>query len=110
MDTFEDVVGDLKAFVTRLEGTKTVQTAETEVKAIGSAALSYISANGLKDLYAIAMSALSGAATGTAPEAIAATVLSQGEAAGIAIAKGAEQVVIAQAQADLAATTLGAAS
>ena len=49
------------------------------------------------------MSVLTGAATGTSFAAIGASVVAQGEGAGISIAKGAESIVIAQAQADLVA-------
>ena len=80
-----------------------VKTVETDAEAIGSAALAYIKSNALSDLYAIAKSALLGAATGTPWATVAATVVSQGEAAGITIAKGAETIVLAQAQADLIA-------
>ena len=54
-------------------------------------------------MYALAKAALLGAATGTPWATIAATVVTQGEAAGIQIAKGAETIVLAQAQADLIA-------
>lgn len=81
-----------------------VKAVETDTVAIGSAALAYISTNGLKDLYTIALTALTNVATGTSYPAVLAEVVAQGEAAGITIAKGAESVVVAQAQADLIAT------
>lgn len=74
-----------------------------DAQAIGSATLSYIENNGLKDLYTIATSVLAGAVTGTPWATLAATVVSQGEAAGIAISKGAETIVLGMAQADLIA-------
>ena len=94
----ETQLANLKA-----EFTPEIKTVENDAKAIGAAALSYIETNGLKDLYTIAMSALTGAATGTPFTTILSTVVTQGEAAGITIAKGAEAVVVAQAQADLVA-------
>lgn len=97
------IVTYLKAELAKFEGNSTVETIETDAKAIGASALSYIKSNGLTDLYQIALAVLTGAATGTPWATIGATVVSQGEAAGISIAKGAESVVIAQAQADLVA-------
>jgi hypothetical protein len=108
-----EVIAKIEAF---FEEIKTdLQPVETEVvtdaKAIGTSALAYIKSNGLTELYSIAKSALLGLATGTPWATVAADVVSQGEAAGIAIAKGAETIVLAQAQADLiAAGTLVAPS
>lgn len=95
---FEGELAKLKAAIAPVE-----QTVVTDAEAIGKAALSYIESNGLKALYAIAVSALAGAVTGTPWATLSATVLSQGEAAGISIAKGAETIVLGQAQADLLA-------
>lgn len=97
------IVDELKAIIAKIEGNSEVQTAETEAEALGSSAWKYIKTNGLQDLVAIAKSALLGAATGTSYTAILATVVSEGEAAGISIAKGAEAIVVAGAQADLIA-------
>jgi hypothetical protein len=109
----EAVVADVKTELTEIktELTPEIKTAENDAKAIGSAALSYIQTNGLTDLYAIATSVLTSIASGTAWSTVLSTVVTQGEAAGITIAKGAESVVVAQAQADLiAAGTLAAPS
>lgn len=95
---FETFLADLKA-----KFSPEIKTAENDVKAIGASALSYIESNGLTDLYTIAMSVLTGAAAGTPYTTVLASVVTQGEAAGISIAKGAEAVVVAQAQADLIA-------
>lgn len=97
------VIAYLKAELAKFESNPTVETVENDVKAIGVSALNYIKSNGLTDLYNIALSALTGAATGTSFATVAATVVKQGEEAGITIAKGAESVVLAQAQADLVA-------
>lgn len=78
-----------------------VKAVEADAKAIGTATLNFIKTQGLQDLYQIALAALTGAATGTPWATVAATVVSQGEAAGMTIAKGAETIVLAQAQADL---------
>lgn len=75
----------------------------SDAEAIGDAAFNYIKTNGLADLYKIATAALLGAVTGTPWATIATSVVSQGEAAGITIAKGAESIVLASAQADLIA-------
>jgi phage host-nuclease inhibitor protein Gam len=99
------VIAELESVVAKIkaEFTPQIKTAENDLKAIGASALSYIESNGLTALYSIATAALSGAATGTPFTSILADVVTQGEAAGITIAKGAEAVVVAQAQADLVA-------
>lgn len=80
-----------------------IKIAENDAKAIGSSAVNYIKANGLSDLYQIATTVLTSIAAATPWTTVLSTVVSQGEAAGIAIAKGAEVVVVGQAQADLIA-------
>lgn len=102
-NVFEELVTDAEALVAKLKTNTVVATVETDLKAIGASAGNYIKNNGLTALYAIAMSVLTGAATGTPWATIGATVVTQGEAAGISIAKGAESIVLAQAQADLVA-------
>lgn len=97
------IINWLETELNKLKSNSIVETVETDAVAIGTSALAYIKTNGLTDLYQIAMSVLTGAATGTPWATIGATVVSQGEAAGISIAKGAESVVLAQAQADLIA-------
>jgi hypothetical protein len=97
------VITWMEAELAKLKASSEVQTVESDVESIGSSALTYIKTNGLTDLYQIAIAALAGAATGTPWATISATVVSQGEAAGISIAKGAETIVLAQAQADLIA-------
>lgn len=94
---------DISGLFTKAKESAVVQTVETDAVAIGTATLNYIKTNGLTDLYNIALALLAGAATGTPWATIGATVVSQGEAAGITIAKGAESIVLAMAQADLIA-------
>lgn len=103
MSFIKEIENDVTNLLAKIKSSPVVKTVETDVVAIGKSALSYIENNGLQDLYKIALAALTGAATGTSFVAIGATVLAQGEAAGITIAKGAEAVVLAQAQADLVA-------
>ncbi len=98
-----EIITWLEGEIARLKGTATVQKVETDVVAIGTSALNYIKNNALTDLYNIALAVLTGAATGTPWATLGATVVTQGEAAGIAIEKGAESIVLAQAQADLIA-------
>ena len=99
------IIAEIEAKLAELKASFSpeIKTAENDLKAIGASALAYIDTNGLKDLYTIAMSVLTGAATGTPYTTVLASVVTQGEAAGISIAKGAEAVVVAQAQADLIA-------
>ncbi len=98
-----EIKADIAALYNKFQDNPVVHEAETEAKAIGASAANFIKTQGLTDLYQIALAALTGAATGTPWATIGATVVSQGEQAGIAIAKGAESIVIAQAQADLIA-------
>ena len=100
-----EVITWLKAELAKFEGEAApeITTAETDAEAIGSAALAYIKTQGLTDLYAIAKSVLLSVAAGAPWATTLATVVTQGEVAGISIAKGAEAVVVAQAQADLIA-------
>lgn len=97
------IIDFLENLLTKAKSSDVTKTIETDVEAIGTAAFNFIKTNGLQDLYQIALSVLAGAATGTPWATIGATVVSQGEAASIAIAKGAESIVLAQAQADLIA-------
>lgn len=103
MSFIQELETDVTNLLGKIKASTAVKTVETDAKAIGKSALSYIENNGLTDLYKIALAALTGAATGTSFAAIGATVLQQGEQAGIQIAKGAEGIVLAQAQADLVA-------
>lgn len=88
---------------TRFQKNDIVKEVEKDAEAIGEATYDYIKKNALSDLYNIAIAALMGVTSGTPYTAVLATVLSQGKAAGITIAKGAEAIVVAQAQADLIA-------
>ena len=97
------VISWLETQLDKLKSNPVVETVETDAEAIGVSALNFIKTQGLQDLYNIAMSVLTGVATGTPWATVAATVVTQGETAGITIAKGAESIVLAQAQADLIA-------
>jgi hypothetical protein len=97
------LIAEIESVVTKWKAVPVVGTVVEDVEAAGQSALAYIKANALTDAYKIATAALLGAATGTPWATLAATVVAQVEAAGIAIAKGAETIVLAQAQADLIA-------
>ena len=97
------VIAWLEAKLSELKTNPVVETVETDVEAIGSSAIAYIEQNGGKAAYSLAMSFLAGVATGTPWATIGADFLTQAETAGITIAKGAESVILAQAQADLVA-------
>lgn len=99
VDEFEALIAKLRAHFS-----PEIKEIENDAKTIGSAALTYIETNGLKALYTIAMSVLTSIANDTPWGEVLKSVVEQGEAAGIAIVKGAESVVVAQAQADLIAT------
>lgn len=100
------IIEELKALLAKFEGeaAPVVETVETDAEAIGMAAIGYIKTQGLQELYTIAKAALLGLAAGTPWGAVLAGVVTEGEAAGITIVKGAEAIVLAQAQADLIAS------
>lgn len=97
------LITEIKNLIADFESSPVVKTAETDVEAAGTAAWQYIQTNGLTDLIGIAKGVLLSVATGSPYTAILSEVVTQGEAAGISIAKGAEAIVVAQAQADLIA-------
>ncbi len=80
-----------------------IKIVENDAHAIVSASVSYIEKNGLQALYGLATALLTGAVTGTPWAELGASLVTQAETAGIAIAKGAETIVLGQAQADLIA-------
>lgn len=100
------IIEELKALLAKFEGeaAPVVEAVEVDAEVIGKAAIDYIKAQGLQELYTIAKAALLGLATGTPWGAVLAGIVTEGEAAGITIAKGAEAIVLAQAQADLIAS------
>lgn len=93
---FEAVFAKVKAALT-----PAVETVEADAEAIGSATLSYIKANGLEDLYQLALTIVGGAVAGTPWTATLAAVAAQGITDGKQLEQGAVAVVAAQAQADL---------
>jgi len=97
------IIAEIKTLIAKFEASPVVETAETDVEAAGSAAWDYIKTNGLTDLIGIAKGVLLSVATGTPYATILSEVVTQGTAAGIAIAQGAEAVVVALAQSDLIA-------
>ncbi len=104
-----EIVAWLKAELTKFR--PEIKIVENEGHAIVSASISYIEKNGLQAVYGLATALLTGAATGTPWATLMASLLAQAETAGITIAKGAESIVLGQAQADLiAAGTLIAPS
>lgn len=98
-----DIEEDFDALKAKIEGNTTATVIIQKAEDIGVATWDYIKANGLTALYSMATALLAGAATGTPFTVLAANLVSQAETAGISIAKGAESIVLAQAQADLVA-------
>lgn len=80
-----------------------VQKVATEAEALELSGWNYIKTNGLQAGYQLAVELLTGAATGTPWLTLGADLLAKAEAAGIAILKGAESILLAQAQSDLIA-------
>jgi molybdopterin biosynthesis enzyme len=83
--------------------TPALTVAETDAKAIGNSALTYIKTNGLQDLYQIALTVVGAAAPGASWATTLASIEAQAIAAGKTLLSGATAVVAAQAQADLIA-------
>lgn len=102
-DIYDEIKNTVAKWYNHFQDNPTVHKAETEAKAIEHSAVDYISKNGLQAFYQICVAVLTGAATGTPWATVGATAVAQAEQAGIAIAKGAESIVLAQAQADLVA-------
>jgi hypothetical protein len=95
----------LKAELAKLEAllSPAEKVVVADAEAIGTSAVTYIKSNGLTALYTIATQTLLGTASGTPWLTLMASVVTQAEAAGMTIIKGAESVVLGQAQADLIA-------
>ena len=83
--------------------TPALSVAETDAKAIGDSALTYIKTNGLQDLYQIALTVVGAAVPGASWASTLASIETQAVAAGKLLVSGATAVVAAQAQADLIA-------
>jgi uncharacterized membrane protein (UPF0136 family) len=98
-----DIEEDFDALKAKIEGSTTATVIIQKAEDIGVATWNYIKTNGLTALYSMATALLAGAATGTPFTTLAANLAAQAETAGISIAKGAESIVLAQAQADLVA-------
>lgn len=102
-----DVIQEVRDFLYNLEMKAGIRSAvmavEKDVKEIGTETVNYIKTNGLQDVYTLATALLAGAATGTPWATLGATLVTQAESAGIALAKGAEAIVLGQAQTDLIA-------
>lgn len=102
-DTIVGIENEIASIFSNAKASAIVKEVEEDAEAIGSATLNYIKDNGLQALYKMALGLLAGIASGTPWATVGAALVAQGEAAGITIAKGAEAIVLAQAQADLIA-------
>ena len=96
---------EIEEFITGLRAkyATPIKTIENEGHSIVSDAVSYIEANGLQDLEAIATSVLTSVASGTPWKAILTGVETAAVAAGKTLLAGSVAVVTAKAQADLIA-------
>jgi hypothetical protein len=100
-----EIITEIEALLGKLKTAlaPAVQAVETDVKEVGSSALAYIKANGLTDLYQLALGALTAAVPGASWTATLASIEAQAVADGKQLVSGATAVVAAQAQADLIA-------
>lgn len=87
----------------KLKSSTILHNVEEEGEALIQSGWNYIKTNGLMAAYTICVSVVKGAATGTPWATLCATAVEQIEQAGITIFKGAETIMMAQAQADLIA-------
>jgi len=108
MANLEVLYTELKTKIEAIEaviaGQPQVQTFETDIDEIVDEAGNYIKVNGLQDVYSLAKALLLSVATQTPWAELCANLASQAVSAGIALAKGAEAIVLGKAQADLLAT------
>lgn len=101
--SLQHFIAELKSLVTKWEGEPVIGTVITDVVNAGEAAASYVKANGLQDLYQLALIAVAALAPGASWEGMLVALEAQALADGKTLVKGATAVVSAQAQADLIA-------
>jgi hypothetical protein len=94
----EALLADLKAHFA-----PEIKTVQNDFHDVVNAADTYIKANGLQDLYQIALTLVSAAAPGASWIATVASIEAQAVTDGKKIVQGATAIVAAQAQADLIA-------
>ncbi len=98
----EALLGKLKASFSPAVQAE-VKAVENEAHAIVTDAVTYIKANGLADLEAIALTVVSAMVPGTSWGAVLTAVKTQAVTDGVKLLDGAEAVVAAKVQADLIA-------
>jgi hypothetical protein len=100
-----EIVDDAKALAEKVESalTPAAKVVETDAEAIGSATLNFIKANGLQDLYQIALTVVAAMVPGASWTAALASIESQAVADGKQIVQGATAIVAGMAQTDLIA-------
>lgn len=101
--SIEHFFGELKSLIIKWEATPVIGPVVADAVAIESVAWTYLKANGLQDLYQIALLVVGAALPGASWVGTVAAVEAQAVADGKALITGAASVAAAQAQADLIA-------
>lgn len=102
-DATADFITDIDAFAAKVKavlGPQTIKTVQNDFHVVESAAWTYIKANGLEDLYNLAMTLLAGPAGTAGWGDLLATLLKQTVTDGKQLTQGTIAIVAAQAQAD----------
>lgn len=101
--SFEHLLAEIKSIITKWETVPVVNTVVIDIEEAATATINYIKANGLQDLYQLALLAVTALAPGASWGAMLASLEAQALADGKKLVAGATAVVAAQAQADLIA-------
>jgi len=102
MSILSEIEADAEALLAKIKDNTIVETAVGDAKAIESASVSYLKANGLQDIYQLALDflpALLGQPWGT----VVAKVGTEAVAMGKTLTEGEKALIASQAQADLIA-------
>lgn len=101
--SIQHLIAEIESIVAKWKTEPVIGTVVTDVEEAAVATVSYIKANGLQDLYQLALIAVTALAPGASWGAMLASLEAQAIADGKTLVAGATAVVAAQAQADLIA-------
>lgn len=101
--TFQHFVDEIESVLAKWKAVPVVGTVVTDVEEAASATVSYIKANGLQDVYQIALMLVGAMVPGASWTGVLAAIEAQALTDGKQLVAGASAIVAAQAQADLLA-------
>lgn len=99
---FSEIEADAEALLAKIKGTPAVKVLEDDVRQVATSTVSYIKANGLQDVYELALDLLP-ALIGQPWASVLAKLEADALSAGKALLSGASAIIASQAQADLLA-------